>query len=117
MISTCTPAFFHRVRHLGHDTQQPIFIVGLPGSGTTLIEQILAGHSQMFGAGELRLGLEDFQSLAGDAGDEAAAFEALGHLDLQTARLVRRSSTWTASTNWPPRRCAWPTWKGWCGGW
>ncbi len=86
VISTCTPAFFHRVRHLGHDTQQPIFIVGLPRSGTTLIEQILAGHSQMFGAGELRLGLEDFQSLAGDAGNEAAAFEALGHLDLQTAR-------------------------------
>ncbi len=32
----------------------PIFIVGMPRSGTTLIEQILSSHSDVFGAGELR---------------------------------------------------------------
>ncbi|MCB1358816.1 MAG: sulfotransferase [Maritimibacter sp.] len=32
-----------------------VFIVGMPRSGTTLVEQILASHSQVHGAGELRL--------------------------------------------------------------
>jgi cytochrome c-type biogenesis protein CcmH/NrfG len=33
--------------------KHPIFIVGMPRSGTTLVEQILASHSEVFGAGEL----------------------------------------------------------------
>jgi tetratricopeptide (TPR) repeat protein len=36
-------------------TNRPIFIVGLPRSGTSLVEQVLASHSQVFGAGELTL--------------------------------------------------------------
>jgi len=35
--------------------QQSIFILGMPRSGTTLVEQILASHSQVYGAGELEL--------------------------------------------------------------
>jgi tetratricopeptide (TPR) repeat protein len=38
---------------LGHGSPLPIFIIGLPRSGTTLIEQILASHPRVFGAGEL----------------------------------------------------------------
>ena len=37
----------------GHPSALPVFIVGMPRSGTTLIEQILASHPQVFGAGEL----------------------------------------------------------------
>ncbi|MHB1422927.1 MAG: tetratricopeptide repeat-containing sulfotransferase family protein [Gemmataceae bacterium] len=63
MLATCTPAFFARVRGMGLDSERPVFIVGLPRSGTTLIEQILASHSQVYGAGELRYAREDFESL------------------------------------------------------
>jgi len=38
----------------GRDTQTPVFIVGMPRSGTSLVEQILASHSRVHGAGELR---------------------------------------------------------------
>jgi len=35
-------------------SQLPVFIVGMPRSGTTLVEQILASHPRVFGAGELQ---------------------------------------------------------------
>ena len=38
----------------GSNSKQPIFIVGMPRSGTSLVEQILASHTQVFGAGELK---------------------------------------------------------------
>jgi tetratricopeptide (TPR) repeat protein len=52
-IEVCTPEFF--ARHLGCGAQNPdpIFIVGLPRSGSTLLEQILASHSQVEGTQEL----------------------------------------------------------------
>ncbi len=46
-------AYFERVRGWGLDTELPIFIIGMPRSGSTLVEQILASHPQVFGAGEL----------------------------------------------------------------
>ena len=39
----------------GHPSRMPVFVLGMPRSGTTLVEQILASHSQIFGAGELGL--------------------------------------------------------------
>ncbi len=38
----------------GSDSEEPIFILGLPRTGTTLLEQILGAHSEVFAAGELR---------------------------------------------------------------
>jgi Flp pilus assembly protein TadD len=53
LLSAFTPAFFERVAGFGSESDTPIFIVGMPRSGTTLAEQILASHPQVHGAGEL----------------------------------------------------------------
>jgi len=37
----------------GHSTREPIFIIGLPRTGITLVERILASHSAVFAAGEM----------------------------------------------------------------
>ncbi len=88
MIAACTPAFFARVGGFGLESELPVFIVGLPRSGTTLVEQILASHSQVFGAGELDLARDTMAALGAQAAD---AVEALGQLDRQTAqRLASR---------------------------
>jgi tetratricopeptide (TPR) repeat protein len=85
MMAVCSPAFFERTRDIGVDSERPIFIVGLPRSGTTLTEQVLASHSQVFGAGEQRLAREDFEALAAQ---EDQALETLARLDLATARRI-----------------------------
>ena len=54
IIATFTRAFFEDGESLGGDTERPVFIIGMPRSGTTLVEQILASHPEVFGAGELR---------------------------------------------------------------
>ena len=53
IIATHDDAYFQDVRAWGFDTDMPIFIIGMPRSGTTLVEQILASHPLVFGAGEI----------------------------------------------------------------
>jgi tetratricopeptide (TPR) repeat protein len=81
-----TPAFFQHTAGWGLDTQRPVFIVGLPRSGTTLTEQVLASHSQVFGAGELRLARDDFLALAGALPADTEVFEPLYRLDPESVR-------------------------------
>ncbi|WP_225584031.1 sulfotransferase [Pseudoxanthomonas sp. PXM02] len=38
----------------GHDSREPLFVVGLPRTGTTLVERILSSHPQVHAAGELQ---------------------------------------------------------------
>ncbi len=52
-IEVCTRDFFAKRAGWGAPVRDPIFIVGLPRSGSTLIEQILASHSQVEGTHEL----------------------------------------------------------------
>jgi hypothetical protein len=60
-----------------------VFVVGLPRCGTTLVEQILASHSQVFGAGEIALASDTWAALGGQGAD---VVEGLGRLDRRTAR-------------------------------
>jgi tetratricopeptide (TPR) repeat protein len=76
LINTFQPNYFAAMKGMGLETRRPVFIVGLPRSGTTLLEQVLASHSQVFGAGEQPLGRQDFEMIPGQmnrAGDHAFA--------------------------------------------
>lgn len=86
MAATFAPQFFARTSGFGLQTEQPVFIVGLPRSGTTLVEQILASHSQVFGAGELNYVGETFQSLPEVMNRNGTSFECLRDLDCQATR-------------------------------
>jgi tetratricopeptide (TPR) repeat protein len=53
MVESSHPQFFAERRQWGEPSELPVFIVGMPRSGTTLVEQIAASHPAVFGAGEL----------------------------------------------------------------
>ena len=52
--------FFRERQEWGFKSDVPVFIVGMPRSGTTLTEQILSAHPQVYGAGEI----ESFERMA-----------------------------------------------------
>ena len=65
-IEVCDEALFRDLGKGGHEAKDPIFILGLPRAGSTLIEQILASHSMIDGTLELPNILSIAQSLRGD---------------------------------------------------
>lgn len=94
-----TRAFFDSRRGWGSDAPDPIFILGRPRSGSTLIEQILASHSAIEGTAELRY-LPAIASRLGRDGDypqilatlDAAQAKRLGEEYLEKARPHRKLS-------------------------
>jgi tetratricopeptide (TPR) repeat protein len=67
----------------GNADPAPVFIVGMPRSGTTLCEQILAAHAQVHGAGE-RVALGHVFATLGGGHDTAAAVQRIAGLDAGT---------------------------------
>jgi len=63
LIYHYSPGHLRSHQGVGLDTETPVFIIGMPRSGTTLVEQILASHTAVFGAGELN----DMKRLAASA--------------------------------------------------
>jgi tetratricopeptide (TPR) repeat protein len=53
LIATFDRCYFQDRAGYGDPSDRPVLIVGMPRSGTSLVEQILASHSRVFGAGEL----------------------------------------------------------------
>jgi tetratricopeptide (TPR) repeat protein len=88
LIAAFTFGFFERTRGWGLDTERPVFVVGLPRSGTTLIEQILASHPHVFGAGELRLAQQSYEGIPGVGG--LPLRDCLVRLDRQTTQALAR---------------------------
>jgi len=50
-----TPQFLERTPRASNVSESPVFIVGMPRSGTSLVEQILCSHAAIYGAGELAI--------------------------------------------------------------
>ena len=67
----------------GNDDPAPVFIVGMPRSGTTLCEQILGAHAQAHGAGE-RTALGRMFAALGGGHDTEAAVRRIAELDAAT---------------------------------
>lgn len=101
-----TPEFFAKRAGAGSKARDPIFIVGLPRSGSTLVEQILASHSAVEGTMELgevafiALRLFDFEN----TGDETRypgvlaelppeEFKVLGERYIEQTRVYRKLGT------------------------
>jgi tetratricopeptide (TPR) repeat protein len=94
-IGLFTPAFLSTQRGTGASDPDPIFVLGMPRAGSTLIEQILASHRAIEGTMEL----PDIPIIAarakadhgGIAGMDAATLKALGEEYLERTRVHRKS--------------------------
>ena len=104
-VRTLDKAFFEQRKDWGCQAPDPIFIVGLPRAGSTLLEQILASHSQVEGTSELqdiigisrKLGEKNRKNPSGKYPEILAElskdqFRELGEAYLETTR-IQRSDT------------------------
>jgi len=98
-VEVCTAQFFGARVGVGEPNFDPIFIVGLPRSGSTLIEQILASHSLVEGTHELSdiqrivveiRGLEDNRYPAALAELAPEEFRRLGERYITDTRAYRQ---------------------------
>ena len=98
MRQTFTPEFYAARQGWGCAAADPVFILGLPRAGSTLIEQILSSHSQIEGTMEL----PDLPAIAGQLGPTqnwperlatltADDVQALGESYVERTRIVRKT--------------------------
>jgi tetratricopeptide (TPR) repeat protein len=93
-IKLFTPDFFAARANQGHDAPDPIFVLGMPRAGSTLVEQILSSHSQVEGTSELgdipalARGFSDPDKLAAMS---PAQMRELGEAYLNRTRIQRKT--------------------------
>jgi tetratricopeptide (TPR) repeat protein len=83
-----TPELLRDMAGLGDPSPVPIFIIGMPRSGTTLIEQILASHPSVHGAGELKTFNDIVQLVQGPDGSTMPFPEFVPVLDAAALRQI-----------------------------
>jgi tetratricopeptide (TPR) repeat protein len=98
LIARCTPELIAQARDLGRDEATPVLIVGMPRSGTTLVEQIISNHPGVAAGSELNFWNERGAAWhqAGPAGNNSAFLGAaaadyldlLGEIGSEAARVT-----------------------------
>ncbi|MGI9371303.1 MAG: tetratricopeptide repeat-containing sulfotransferase family protein [Hyphomicrobiales bacterium] len=86
ILENLTSEFFEQRAHWGSQSEKPVFIVGMPRSGTTLAEQKLAAHPDVFGMGEV----DSFSSLGRELSDSKTLIDALVGYDEATVLALAR---------------------------
>ncbi|MEE8332984.1 MAG: sulfotransferase [Alphaproteobacteria bacterium] len=86
LIATFTPTFFERQTGVGSDSDVPVFVLGMPRSGTTLVEQIIASHPLAAGAGELRDMIRIQNGLPAAIGSDRPFPECAANIDRDSGR-------------------------------
>jgi hypothetical protein len=101
IINYFDPRHFDWLRELSSDSDVPVLVVGMPRSGTTLIEQIISSHPRADGAGELQYFPSVVQQLPHVLGSTQPYPKCLAAFDKKSAttitsnylELLRRHST------------------------
>jgi cytochrome c-type biogenesis protein CcmH/NrfG len=96
IIALFTRDFMERFRGISDSKLAPIFVLGMPRSGTTLVEQMLAGHSQVQAGGELPVMVEIAKALGETWG--ARGQSSPGTDDEVRADLRHAAATYTHET-------------------
>ncbi len=81
LLHSFDEGFFRRLAGTGSASRRPMFVFGLPRSGTTLVEQVLASHPQVHGAGELRYVRQSFEKIPETLGRTDWPLDAVPHLN------------------------------------
>jgi tetratricopeptide (TPR) repeat protein len=88
LIKTFGADFFASKAGLGSDSRLPVFVFGLPRSGTTLVEQVLASHSRFHGCGELRVARRSFDAVCPAVSGAGSPLDCAKDLDRESIRKV-----------------------------
>jgi tetratricopeptide (TPR) repeat protein len=88
IIETFTPDLMQKLSGAGVASDIPVFIVGMPRSGTTLLEQILAAHPQVQGAGELSTIQRLVGNIRGENGQLMSYPQMMPSLNPQTVKTM-----------------------------
>jgi tetratricopeptide (TPR) repeat protein len=88
--SVFTKEFFEKRQDFALSSERPVFVMGMPRSGTTLVEQIIARHPQAVGAGELQFVPDKIRELSHGRPRTPAFFEQALGLDKRQAQRIGR---------------------------